>query len=183
MFVLKTQKNVVVRKPKILAKKMFSLKHKKMFVRATSGDRFPASGPRRSRQCANLYVKWPPGAISRQVAQGGPAGVQIYTKSCFREPYPSKRPREVPSAFKSLRRALSFWCCYMAGRPMHIPLLPQPQDVKTLVVESSNARPSQVSACIQFTIQTCVTDLTRFGAPLNQRERSGGKGEEGSALF
>ena len=141
------------------------------------------AGPGRPRQLKNLYEKWPPGAISRQVAQGGPAGVQIYTKSCFREPYPSKRPREVPSAFKSLRRALSFWCCYMAGRPMHIPLLPQPQDVKTLVVESSNARPSLVSASIHFTIQTCVTDLTRFGAPLNQRERSGGKGEEGSALF
>ena len=77
----------------------------------------------------------------------------------------------------SNRRVRFSLCRYMAGRPMHVPLLPQPQDMGEMVVESSNARPSQVSAYIHFTIQTCVTDLTRFGAPLNQRERSGGKGE------
>ena len=76
----------------------------------------------------------------------------------------------------SNRRVRFSLCRYMAGRPMHVPLLPQPQDMGEIVVESSNARPSPVISMYTFH-DTCVTDLTRFGAPLNKRERSGGKGK------
>ena len=63
-------------------------------LEVASGGHFPASGPGRSRQRTNLYEKWPPEAISQQVAQGGPANVQIYTRSGFRKPPPSRWPRE-----------------------------------------------------------------------------------------
>ena len=59
-----------------------------------SGGHFPAGGPGRSRQRTNLYEKWPLEAMSQQVAQGGPANVQIYERSGLRRPSPSRRPRE-----------------------------------------------------------------------------------------
>ena len=61
----------------------------------------------RSRQRTNLYEKWPPEAISLQVAQGSPDSVQIYTKSGLRTPFPSRWPREVPTAYKSIRKVAS----------------------------------------------------------------------------
>ena len=60
--------------------------------KVASGGHFPAGGLGRARQRANLYEKWPPEAISQQVAQGGRASVQIYTKSGLRRPFPSRWP-------------------------------------------------------------------------------------------
>ena len=46
-------------------------------------------------------------AISQQVAQGGPASVQIYTKSGLQKPFPSSWLREVPPLCKSIRNVAS----------------------------------------------------------------------------
>ena len=50
----------------------------------------------------------------------------------------------------SNRRVRFSLCRYMAGRPMHAPLLPQPQDMGEIVVESSNARPSPIISIYTF---------------------------------
>ena len=71
------------------------------------GRHLPAGGPGRSRQHTNLYKKWPPDAISQQVAQNGFASVHIYTRSGFWRPFPSKWPREVPPTYKSIREVAS----------------------------------------------------------------------------
>ena len=55
----------------------------------------------------NLYEKWPLEPISQQVAQGGPASIEIHTKSSLRRPFPSKWPREVPPTYKPVEKALS----------------------------------------------------------------------------
>ena len=51
-----------------------------LYEKAASGSHFPASGPGKSRQHANLYENWPLKAIPQQMAQGGPANIQIYTR-------------------------------------------------------------------------------------------------------
>ena len=76
--------------------------------RAGTGHcRFPTGGPGEPRHRANLYVTWPLGPISRQLAQGSPAGVQIYTKTGLRRPFPSRWPREAPPPYKSIRKVAS----------------------------------------------------------------------------
>ena len=55
-----------------------------------------------SRQRANLFEKWPPEAISEQVAQGALASVQIYMKSGLRKPFPSNWTKVVPPACTSI---------------------------------------------------------------------------------
>ena len=79
----------------------------KSIRKVTSGAHFPAVGPGRPRQRTNLYEKWPLGPISQQVAQGGPATVQIHTKSDLWGPFPSSWPREAPPAHKSIRKVTS----------------------------------------------------------------------------
>ena len=65
----------------------------KSIRKVASGGHFPASGPGSARQHTNVYQNWPPGGVSRQVARGSPASVQIYTKSGLWRPFPSQWPR------------------------------------------------------------------------------------------
>ena len=60
-----------------------------------------------SRQRTDPHEKRPPEVMSEQVPQGGPASIQIYTKSGLRKPFPSRWPREAPPACKSIRKLVS----------------------------------------------------------------------------
>ena len=79
----------------------------KSIPKLASGRHFPAGGPGRARQRTNLYDKWPLGPVSQQAAQGGPASVQIYTKTGLRKAFPSRWPREAPPPYKSIRKVAS----------------------------------------------------------------------------
>ena len=62
----------------------------KSLRKVVSGDHFPAGGPGRPRQRTHLCENSPLKAIPRQLAQGGPASVQIYAKSGCHSPFTSK---------------------------------------------------------------------------------------------
>ena len=79
----------------------------KSIPKLASGGRFPAGGPGKPRHRTNLYENWPLGPISQQVAQGGPASVQIYTRTGLRRAFPSRWPREAPPPYKSIRKVAS----------------------------------------------------------------------------
>ena len=88
----------------------------KSIPKLASGGRFPGGGPGKPRHRTNLYEKCPLGPISQHVAQGGPASVQIYTKTGLRRAFSSRWPREGPAPYKSIRKVAS-GAHFPAGRP------------------------------------------------------------------
>ena len=72
-----------------------------------SGGHFPPGGPGSASQRINLYQNWPLEGVSRQVARGSPASLQIYTKSGLWRPFPSKWPWERPPAYKCISKLAS----------------------------------------------------------------------------
>ena len=90
----------------------FSRRAQSMVIEMMTAFSFDLRGSRRHFRTTpaslkTAYEKWPPEAISQQVAQGGLDSAQIYTKSELRRPFPNRWPREVPTAYKSIRKVNS----------------------------------------------------------------------------
>ena len=66
----------------------------KSIRKVISGGHFPASRPGSARQLTNVYQNWPLEGVSRQVARGNPASLQIYTKSGLCRSSASHRGRQ-----------------------------------------------------------------------------------------